>query len=52
MALVDSQISDYSEDELNSLTKSELAVLANDMGVEGVSTTMLKADIISAILNK
>lgn len=52
MALADSQTSEFSEDELNALTKSELVVLAHDMGVEGVSATMLKADIISAILNK
>jgi hypothetical protein len=42
----------YSEDELNALTKTELLALANDLGVEGVSTKSLKADIVTAILNR
>lgn len=42
----------YSEDELNALTKAELLALANDLGVEGVSTKSLKADIVTAILNR
>ena len=42
----------YSEDELNALTKPELLALANDLGVEGVSTKSLKADIVTAILNR
>ena len=42
----------YSEDELNALTKAELLALANDLGVEGVSTKSIKADIVTAILNR
>ena len=42
----------YSEDELNALTKAELLVLADELGVEGVSMSNLKADIVSAILNR
>ena len=42
----------YSEDELNALTKTELLALANSLGVEGVSTKSLKADIVTAILNR
>ena len=42
----------YSEDELNALTKAELLALANDLGVEGVSTKSLKAEIVTAILNR
>lgn len=42
----------YSEDELTALTKAELLALANNLGVEGVSTKSLKADIITAILNR
>ena len=42
----------YSEDELNAMTKAQLLALANELGVEGVSSANLKADIISAILNR
>lgn len=42
----------YSEDELTALTKAELLALASNLGVEGVSTKSLKADIITAILNR
>lgn len=42
----------YSEDELNALTKAELLALANDLGVEGVSTKSLKAEIVTAIVNR
>ena len=53
MALADSNNDDtYSEDELNALTKAQLLALADELGVEGVSTANLKADIISAILNR
>lgn len=53
MALADSNSDDeYSEDELNALTKAQLLVVANELGVEGVSMSMLKADIVSAILNR
>lgn len=42
----------YSEEELNALTKAELLVVANELGVEGVSSKNTKADIITAILNR
>ena len=53
MALADSnEDGSYSEEELNALTKAQLLTLANELGVEGVSSSNLKADIISAILNR
>ena len=53
MALADSDSDgEYSESELNALTKAELLTLASGLGVEGVSMSNLKADIISAILNR
>lgn len=33
------------------MTKSDLLVLASELGVEGLTTKTLKADIITAILN-
>lgn len=53
MALADSDNDGvYSEEELNAMTKAQLLVLANELGVEGVSNSNLKADIVSAILNR
>ena len=53
MALADSDNDEtYSEGELNAMTKAELLVLAEELGVEGVSMSNLKADIVSAILNR
>lgn len=53
MALADSNSDgEYSEGELNAMTKAELLVLASELGVEGVSMSNLKADIVSAILNR
>ena len=52
MALASSPEKTYSEAELNALTKAELLDLANELGVEGVSLSMLKAEMISAILNR
>lgn len=53
MALADSDNDGiYSEEELNAMTKAELLVLADELGVEGVSMSNLKADIVSAILNR
>lgn len=53
MALADSdEDGSYSEEELNALTKAQLLTLANELGVEGVSSSMLKADMVSAILNR
>lgn len=42
----------YTESELNAMTKAQLLALANELGVEGVSSASLKADIVSAILNR
>ena len=53
MALADNnEDGSYSEEELNALTKAQLLTLAKELDVEGVSSSMLKADIISAILNR
>lgn len=53
MALADTnEDGSYSEEELNALTKAQLLVIANELGVEGVSSSNLKADIVSAILNR
>jgi len=53
MALADSDnAGTYSEGELTAMTKAELLVLAEELGVEGVSMNNLKADIVSAILNR
>lgn len=53
MALADSnEDGTYSEEELNALTKAQLLSLASELGVEGVNTKSVKADIVSAILNR
>ena len=53
MALADSNSDGiYSEAELNAMTKSQLLSLARELGVEGVSTANLKAEIVAAILNR
>ena len=53
MALADSDNDGtYSESELNALTKAQLLALASELGVEGVSNSNLKAEIVSAIMNK
>ena len=53
MSLTDSNSDGvYSEAELNALTKAELLSLAAELGVEGVSMSNLKADIVAAILNR
>ena len=53
MALADSdEDGSYSEEELTALTKAQLLSLARELGVEGVSSSNLKADIITAILNR
>lgn len=40
----------YTESQLNSMTKAQLLELADSLGVEGVSSANLKAEIIAAIL--
>ena len=53
MALADSNSDgNYSEAELTKLTKAQLLDLAKELGVEGVSTANLKAEIVAAILNR
>lgn len=53
MALADSdEDGAYSEEELNALTKAQLLVVANELGVEGVSSKSTKAEIVTAILNR
>lgn len=51
MSLANSE-DNYTEAELNAMTKAELLSLAAELGVEGVSMSNLKADIVSAILNR
>lgn len=53
MSLADSDSDkEYTEAELNAMTKAQLLSLASELGVEGVSNANLKADIVSAILNR
>lgn len=52
LSLSDSTGETYSESELNAMTKAELLALASDLGVEGLSMSNLKAEIVSAILNR
>ena len=53
MSLADSDANgEYSEAELTALTKAQLLSLAQELGIEGISNSNLKADIISAILNR
>ena len=40
----------YSEEELTALTKAQLLELANTLGVEGVTSSNTKAQIVAAIL--
>lgn len=40
----------YSEEELNGLTKAQLASLASELGIEGVNTNQTKAVMVETIL--
>lgn len=40
----------YTESQLNAKTKAELLKIASELGIEGVSDSNTKAEIISAIL--
>lgn len=54
MTLADSADTDqngkYSEEELNALTKAQIAALASELGYEGITTSMTKAEMIAAFL--
>ena len=39
-----------SEEELTALTKAKLLALASELGYEGITSSMTKAEIIAAIL--
>jgi hypothetical protein len=41
----------YTEDELNAMTKDQLLVIVGELGIEGITSKNVKADIIQAILN-
>ncbi|MBR3348712.1 MAG: hypothetical protein IKG55_01400 [Solobacterium sp.] len=41
---------EYSEEELNALTKAQIAALAAELGFEGVTTNLTKAEMIAAFL--
>jgi hypothetical protein len=43
---------EYTEGELNAMTKAELLALAEELGLDGLSMNNLKAEIVSAILNR
>ena len=40
----------YTEDMLNAMTKAEIEALANELGIEGVSVSQTKAEMISTFL--
>lgn len=40
----------YTQSQLEAMTKTELLALASELNVEGVSGSMLKADIVAAIM--
>lgn len=40
----------YSEEELNGLTKAQLASLASELGIEGVNSSQTKAVMVETIL--
>lgn len=40
----------YSESELNSMTKAQIAELASGLGYAGITTSMTKAEMVAAFL--
>lgn len=54
MALDDSNpfIREYTENELNAMTKAQLLDLCKELGMEGVCSSNLKAEIVTAILSR
>lgn len=40
----------YTQSQLNSMTKAELLVLCEELGIDSVSDSNLKSEIVSAVL--
>ena len=49
-ALAGSYRGGYSENELSAMTKAQIAELAVELGYEGITTSMTKAEMIAAFL--
>ena len=41
----------YTEDELNAMTKDQLLAIVGELGIEGITSKNVKAEIVQAILN-
>lgn len=52
MTLTDNRGNLHTESELNKLTKADLLALAGRLGVEGVTSSMLKSDIVASIMGE